>query len=91
MKTVHWALQNLGRRVAGLWLALAGLTIVLSFPASSFVFAVWAGILTMDAVGGGFWTLAIVAYIVGLFLAIYVWTPHVQPAVLRAAASLRSN
>jgi hypothetical protein len=81
-------LTKIGKSVAGLWLAIAQLVMLFGFPVSGLVASIAAGLAVEQASGGGFWVVAAVSYAVGMFLAVYVWTPHVRPAMLRAVHCL---
>ena len=81
------ALEKLGKSLAGFWLGLLGIAILISFQVCGLIasLAVGAGVLVL--VGHG--TLGVVAFFVaafvfGLFLSVFVW-PHAKAAILECA------
>jgi hypothetical protein len=77
-------LDRLGKLLAGFWLGLLGISILLSFPVCGFIasLAVGAGAATLI----GHSTLGVVAFFgvaffFGLFLSVFVW-PHAKDAIL---------
>jgi hypothetical protein len=87
-RVLQGILQVGGRIIALLWLQLVGIIIILGFPISGIAGSLLVGYSVFTIFGGGGFTVLGVAFLVGLFLSIYVWTPHVGPAVRRAADAL---
>jgi hypothetical protein len=85
--------EKLGKLVAGFWLGLLGIAILLSFPVCGFIasLAIGAGVASLLEVG----TLRIVAFFgcaffFGLFLSVFVW-PHARGVVLRCSEFITEN
>lgn len=84
-------LQYCGENVAKLWLVLAGLILLFAFPVSAIAASFLIGFAAARLIGGG--ALGMIAFLasaflVGLFLAVYVWEPHVKALIYRAAGAL---
>jgi hypothetical protein len=80
-------LDRLGEVVAGFWLGLLGIAVLLSFPTCGFIGSLAVGAGAAMLVGGG--TVGVIAFFVvafafGLFLSVFVW-PHAKAAVLKCA------
>jgi hypothetical protein len=83
-------LEKLGKLLAGFWLGLLGIAILLSFPVCGFVasLAVGAGAGMLVGYGTpGAVAFFGVAFFFGLFLSVFVW-PHVNEAVKECAEIL---
>jgi hypothetical protein len=87
---VRHFLSNCGQVVARLWLALLCLCIMLAFPISGLAVSFYIGTLAADLVASNarLAALLIIALVVGIFLAVYVWEPHVKPVVSRISDGL---
>jgi hypothetical protein len=88
MPALQRVLGQCGEVVAGFWLSILGILIIVSFPITGLVASFAVGALICELIGRG--TLGVVllfitAFFVGLFLSIYVWEPHVKPTVLKVA------
>ena len=77
------ALTWAGESFARLWLLLLGIAILLSFPVAGIALSLLIGWEAMVWIGGGAWTFFAVAYLFGLFLSVYVWSPSVKATTLR--------
>jgi hypothetical protein len=76
-------LEKMGKFLAGFWLALLGLAVLLSFPVCGFIasVAVGAGAGTLVGYGTpGVVAFFGVAFFFGLFLSVFVW-PHAKDAI----------
>jgi len=82
-----WA-APIGREVGRLWLVLAGVVVLFSFPVSGICASFFVGWWVMKLVEGGAIVLFPAAFLFGLFLSIYVWEPHVKPVVWAAFDAL---
>lgn len=76
-------LDRAGELLAGFWLALLGIAILLSFQICGFIASVAVGAGAAMLIGHG--TLGVifffgVAFFFGLFLSVFVW-PHAKDAV----------
>jgi len=90
-QAIHGLLQRAGESIARAWLAVAALFLFAAFFLCGFAASILLGVAAAAAIGGGtpgLMALVLVALAVGLFLSIYVWDPHVGPAVARAAEEL---
>lgn len=80
-------MEKLGKLLAGFWLGLLGIAILLSFPVCGLIasFAVGAGVLMLIGTGTfGVAAFFAAAFAFGLFLSVFVW-PHAKAAVLECA------
>ncbi len=87
----HYAnvgLEKAGELVARMFLGLLGLLILASFFCTAFVVSILVGFLTANWIGGGVFTIVVVAFLTALFLSAYVWAPHVKDVVLRACDAI---
>jgi hypothetical protein len=82
---VDAALTWAGEAFARLWLLLLGSAILFSFPVAGIALSLVIGWEAMRWIGGGAWTFFAAAYVFGLFLSIYVWSPSVKPTTLKLA------
>jgi hypothetical protein len=76
-------LRRCGEVIAGLWLSILGLVVLLAFPAAGIVLSLVLGGVAAELVGGGTFgvvLLAIVALAFGVFLSVYMWEPVVKGA-----------
>lgn len=83
LKRLDAALIWAGEAFAKVWLSLLGIAILCSFPVAGIALSLVIGWGTMKWIGGGAWTFFPAAYLFGLFLSIYVWSPSVKPTTLR--------
>jgi hypothetical protein len=85
---LHRVMQWCGEVIAKLWLAVAALTLLLVFQVSGMVASLLVGYAAFKLAGAGTFgviALCVSAYLFGLFLAVYVWEPHMKDAVHSAA------
>ena len=83
-------LQLCGRAVAKAWLVLAGLILLFGFQVSGIAASFLIGFVAARIIGGALGIIAFFtsAFLFGLFLAIYVWEPHVKALMYRAVDAL---
>jgi hypothetical protein len=88
MSALERLLERSGEAIAGFWLSLLGIVILLSFPITGLVASLALGAAFMEMVGRGTFGLILffgTAFFFGLFLSIYVWEPRVKPLVLKVS------
>jgi hypothetical protein len=88
MQQLNRALEGLGELVAGFWLSVAALVMILSFQVCGLVASFFVGVGTAWLVGygtAGVFAFFVTAFAFGLFLAVYVWEPRVKRAMFDAA------
>lgn len=83
LKRIDAALTWTGEAFARVWLPLLGIAVLCSFPVAGIALSLVIGWGTMRWIGGGAWIFFPTAYLFGLFLSIYVWSPSVKPTTLR--------
>jgi hypothetical protein len=79
LKRVDAALTWAGGAFARLRLLLLGIAVLFSFPVARIALLLVIGWGTLRCIVGGAWTFFPAAYVFGLFLSIYVWSPSVKP------------
>jgi hypothetical protein len=90
-RAVRLALQKAGAELARMWLGLLGLVMLVAFQAVGFVAcaALWFGLALLFRDGWvGAVASGLLAFGFGVFLSVYVWEPHVKPAVMEATTIL---
>lgn len=94
MSAFQHGLEQCGKAVADLWLSLFGIIALLAFPISGIAASFCVGLLASYMVGPG-WLAGViwivVAFLFGLFLAIYVWEPHVKVVIGRIAETITKS
>jgi hypothetical protein len=88
----HGALRITGREIGKAWCVLVGLMLLLSFQVVGIIASIYLWVLVSSyLIDFGFtkWLSVVIglltAYLFGLFLAVYVWTPYVKSNMFRAA------
>jgi hypothetical protein len=76
--TLHEVLLAVGEEVGSLWFVVVGLAILLGFPVVGALVSLQIGFWTADLFGWGDLFALLMAFVFGLFLAIYVWDPYVR-------------
>ena len=88
----HRKLERIGAELSkGLFLPLIGILLLLGVPISGLILSVFTGAILASLVGGGIIGVMVFlggAFAFALFLSIYVWSPHVGPAIHRAIDAL---
>ncbi len=88
MRHIHRVLQRIGAELAVLGIFLAMFLLFLGLPVVGIAAAFYAAFFTMEVIGGGAFTLFGGWFVLTLFLSIYVWDPHIRPAVVGAVELL---
>ena len=93
-KDIDQKLTSLGRELSKLFISLIGIIMLLGIPIAGIAAAIYAGAALASLVGGG--AFAVILFFCGsfailLFLSVYVWTPHVWPALKRATDALTDS
>jgi hypothetical protein len=86
-------LQTVGEQVGRLWRFIIALALLFSFPIAGFFASFEVGFWVADLFGYGARSLLVlfVAFLFGLFLAIYVWEPHVKATTYQAFEAMISR
>jgi hypothetical protein len=84
-------LEVSGEMLAGFWLSVVGIVLLLSFLVSGIAASLFVGACAAWLVGYGTFGVVVffvVAFFFGLFLSVFVWEPHVKRAVYDAVERL---
>lgn len=81
-------LRLLGQDIAALWCVIAALILLFGFALTSLVVSLFTGMFLARLIGAGSFIAFSLAFLIGLFLAVYVWTPFVRPRVMAAADAI---
>jgi hypothetical protein len=91
LRTVDKWLRRLGKLCADLWCLAAAVVVLFGFLVSAIWVSIWVGVEIRNLIGGGGFVVLLSAFIFGLFLAIYVWNPHVKSRVMAAVDVIRPD
>ena len=90
-QSTNAALARFGEELSGFLISLIKLAIMCGVPLAGIVSSIYTGVIVASLAGGSgiaVWIFFGVPFFMLLFLSVYVWTPHIWPALKRAVDAL---